>query len=175
MRSSRLLIIVPASTALVFAGMAPAMAGDDHHHDKDVWAEVVSIDDEAEANDDGTEVEVTFTYRCDNDDDDITTKVALKQDGAWFTYVDENDDDKHDDDYFRLACDGDEHDATVTLEDHGDDLKNGRAWAGVRFEDEDGDVLDEEWEKVTVSGVDDDDEDHHKRHRDDDGKGRGDH
>ena len=164
MHRTRSLIVAAAATTLPFTGISTAAAGEDHYGDDELSAEVVSIDDDAEANEDGTEVEVTFTYTCENDDDDdITTKVALKQDGAWFEYVDENDDEKGDEGYFRLDCDGDENDATVTLENHGDELENGDAWAGVKFEDEDGNELDSRWEKVEVSGVDDDeDADGHK-------------
>ena len=69
MRTARLLLAAPAATALVFTGMAPAWAGDDDHHNgDDASAEVIRIDDEAEVNDDGDEVDVKFRYECEDGD-----------------------------------------------------------------------------------------------------------
>ena len=76
MRSARLLLAVPAATALVFTGVSPAWAGGDgngHHDDDDAWAKILEIDDEAELEDDGEELEVRFEYKCEEDDKDSVT------------------------------------------------------------------------------------------------------
>ncbi|WP_222271715.1 hypothetical protein [Modestobacter marinus] len=144
MRSARLFLVAPAVTALVFAGAGPALAsggGHDGHDDTD--AEVLEIDDEAWIKDDGDKVKVEFDYKCWGDEDDITTKVTLKQ---W------DDDVKYEKEFDNeLDCDGDEHTKEVTLDKEGDDeVEEGKAKVTVRFEDEDGDELDEESEYVEV-------------------------
>ncbi len=73
MRSARLLLAVPAATALVLSGTSPAWAGGDdngHHHDDDAWAEILEIDDEAELEDDGDEVDEETDDDVDVEDDD---------------------------------------------------------------------------------------------------------
>jgi hypothetical protein len=77
------LLIVPAATALLFSGMAPAMAGHDRHGGH-LEADVVSIGDVARANRDGDAVWVQFTYKCRGDDARIRTTVSLEQDHARF-------------------------------------------------------------------------------------------
>ena len=47
MNRSRLLLALPAATALVLAGGSPALAGGDGHSDNDTWAKVIEINDEA--------------------------------------------------------------------------------------------------------------------------------
>ena len=86
MRKTRLLIAVPAAAGLVFTGLAPAAANSyDDGRNGHASARVLSIDDEAQANGRGTRVEVTFDYRCRGDEDDITTKVTLRQGHARFS------------------------------------------------------------------------------------------
>jgi hypothetical protein len=163
MNRPRLLLAVPAATALVLTGVSPAWAGGGHGHD-DVWAEVVSIADEAEADDDAEYVDVSFDYKCEDDDgdddaNDFIAKVTLKQDDGDVRYEGEFDD---------LECDGEEQTAEdVRLDQESDDeVENGKAWVTVRILDEDGEVLDRERESVEVSGVDDDDNGRHDGHHD---------
>lgn len=167
MKRSRLLLVVPAATALVFTGISPALAGggDGHGHD-DKWAEVISISDEADADKDAEYVDVSFDYKCEDDDgddekNDFVAKVTLKQDDGDVRYEGEFDD---------LECDGKEQTADdVRLDKESDDaVENGEAWVKVRIVDEDGETLDRKWESVDVKGVDDDDHDHDhdKKHHD---------
>lgn len=167
MNRPRLLLAVPAATALVFTGVAPAWAGegDGHGHD-DVWAEVISIGDEAQADDDAEYVDVEFDYKCEDDDgdddaNDFVAKVTLKQDDGDVRYEGEFDD---------LECDGEEQTAEdVRLDQKSDDeVENGEAWVTVRILDADDEVLDRERESVEVSGVDDDGDDDKDDDRDDD-------
>ena len=161
MRRTRLLLVVPAATALVFTGMSPALAGggDGHGHGHDdVWAEVVSIGDEAEATDDAKSVDVEFEYKCEGED--LTAKVVLKQ----------GDDVRYEGKSEELECDGGKQSETVTLDQESHDaVENGEAWVTVRIVDADGDTLDRERESVDVTGVgDDDDDDDKDRHADKD-------
>jgi hypothetical protein len=165
MKRSRLLLVVPAATALVFTGISPALAGggDGHGHDDDNWAEVISIADKAQADDDAEYVDVSFDYKCEDDDgdddeNDFVAKVTLKQDHGDVRYEGEFDD---------LKCDGEEQTAEdVRLDKESDDaVENGEAWVTVRIVDADGETLDEKRESVEVEGVDDDDRDRH--HHDD--------
>jgi hypothetical protein len=173
MRSSRLLIVLPAATALVFAGAAPAMAGGDHHDNDDAWAKVLDIGDEAELDDDGHELEVKFEYKCeDGDDDDVSADVVAEKDRK------HGDDTTYEVSDVDLKCDGDARWITVTLKhDEGDVLEDGdEAEVTVTLTAGD-ESLDSETETVdVVDDVDDDDDgDHHKRHHDDDDKHHGDH
>ena len=170
MKNPRLLLVVPAATALVFTGMSPALAGGDHGHDDsgaaDNWAEVISIADEATADDDDAEyVDVSFDYKCEDDDgdddeNDFVAKVTLKQDygNVWY-----------EGDFEDLTCDGDKQTAEdVRLDKKSDDaVENGEAWVKVKIVDADDETLDRKRESVDVDGVDDDD--HGKRHDDDKG------
>jgi hypothetical protein len=173
MNRPRLLLAIPAATALVFTGVAPAWAGEGDGHD-DVSAEVISIDDEAEADDDAEYVDVSFDYKCEDDDgdddaNDFVAKVTLKQDDGDVRYEGEFDD---------LTCDGEKQTAEdVRLDQKSDDeVENGEAWVTVRILDEDDEVLDRLTETVDVVGVDEDDDDkdddkdhdkdHHKDHHD---------
>ena len=71
MNRSRLLLALPAATALVLAGGTPAWAGGDgHDHGDDTWAKVIEINDEAELDDDEDVLQVMFEYKCEDDDDD---------------------------------------------------------------------------------------------------------
>jgi hypothetical protein len=170
MKRSRLLLVLPATTALVFTGISPALAGggDGHGHD-DTWAEVISIDDKAKADDDAEYVDVSFDYKCEDEDgddekNDFVAKVTLKQDDGDVRYEGEFDD---------LTCDGDEQTAEdVRLDKKSDDaVENGEAWVTVRIVDEEGDTLDRKRESVEVEGVDDDDKHHdhdHDKHHDHD-------
>ncbi|MGY1691269.1 hypothetical protein [Geodermatophilus sp. SYSU D01105] len=165
MRRSRLLLALPAATALVFTGAAPAWAGGDdgHHNGDDAWAKVVEIDDEAELGDDGDTLDVTFTYKCEDDDDkdDITADVTAEKDDIKYEAEDEE-----------LKCDGEENEITVTL-DKKDEAAEEGDWVEVTVTISDGDdELDEESEWVEVvdeengddNGHRDGDKDHHKDH-----------
>ena len=167
MNRPRLLLAVPAATALVFTGVAPAWAGGGDGDD-DVWAEVVSIADEAEADGDAEYVDVSFDYKCEDDDgddeaNDFVAKVTLKQDDGNVRYEGEFDD---------LTCDGEEQPAEdVRLYQKSDDaVENGKAWVTVRILDEDDEVLDRLTETVDVQGVDKDDDDKDDDDKDDDDK-----
>jgi hypothetical protein len=142
MRHTRLLIAVPAAAGLVFTGLAPAAANSsDDGRNGHTSARVLTIDDEADANGRGTRVEVTFDYRCRGDDDDITTKVTLRQGNARFSTEFED----------RLACNGRSHEKTVVLRDSGKRLHNDDARVTVRFKD--GKTLSEKSRRVEVEGV----------------------
>ncbi len=176
MKCSRLLLAVPAATALVFTGISPALAGGGDGHD-DNWAEVISIDDKAKADGDAEYVDVSFDYKCEDDDgddkeNDFVAKLTLKQDHGEVRYEGEYDD---------LTCDGEEQTAEDVRLDKESDKKveNGEAWVKVEIEDADGETLDRKWESVDVEGVDDDDDDksdddkgddhdkrHHEKHHD---------
>jgi hypothetical protein len=170
MRRTRLLVVLPAAGALLFTGLAPAAAGDDYdrHRDDRLAAKVIDIDDEAEANRRGTEVSVTFDYKCWGDEDDLVARVVLRQDGARYSGSSDRD----------FECDGHEQSKTVELRDSGGRLENDDARVTVRLLDDDGDVLSERTERgVEVEGVRsnrddrdgrDRDDDDHKRHHDDD-------
>jgi hypothetical protein len=150
MNRSRLLLALPAATALVLAGGSPALAGGDGHENDDTYAEVISIADEADATEDASEVTVDFDYKCEGEG--ITATVVLEQNHGDVRYEDEL---KQEDD--ELTCDGEEQTATATLKpvDDSKDVENGKARVTVTFEDEDGEELDEKSEKVEVEGVDD--------------------
>ncbi len=149
MHRSRLLLVVPAATALVLTGIAPAAAdgGGGHDNGNDAWAEILEIDDEAELSDDGDELDVTFEYKCEADGEDVTADVTAEN-GATYTKDDVD-----------LDCDGDKHSITVTLEKENDDEfeKGDRVEVTVTISADD-DELDKKSEWVEV--VDDDDGDH---------------
>ena len=162
MHRSRLLLAVPAATALVFTGLSPAWAhdyGDGHGHGNGherVSADVRDIDDDAWANAEGTRVKVTFEYKCEGDEEDIRVEVTLRQENGHVARFDTSFNGRHE-----LDCDGDRHEKTVTLRDHGDRLRNDEAEVTVRFEKEHGGrLLDERTEDVDVHGV------HRDRHHD---------
>ncbi|WP_448624571.1 hypothetical protein [Geodermatophilus sp. URMC 64] len=161
MNRSRLLLVFPATTALVFTGLSPAWAhGDYDHHGPS--AEVLSIDDDVRANDDGDKAWVSFDYRCRGEEKDIDVEVDLRQGDA---HLEADFNGKG-----VLDCDGDRHTLTVTVRDRGDDLRNDDADVRVRFEEaDDGDLLDELTDDVDVSGVDrhDDKRRDDNRHHDD--------
>jgi hypothetical protein len=148
MRSARLLLVVPAATALVFTGLSPASATDDHNgHGGDAWAKVLEIDDEAEVKDHGDEVEVRFKYKCEDDGEDVEARVTLDNDARY-----EQDD-------VELDCDGDAHWKTVTLEKKGhDEVEDGDDVEVTVKIKANGDELDEKTEDVEVE------DDHNGRH-----------
>ncbi len=155
MQRTRLLVVVPAATALVFTGIAPAAANGDggHHHDDDAWAEVLDIDNEAELEDDGDKLEVRFEYKCEDDGEDVEADVTAKNDGHY----------KADD--VDLECDGEERWITVTLEKkHGDEFEEGdRVHVTVTITADD-EVLDEETEHVRVVDEDNGHDHNHNHH-----------
>jgi hypothetical protein len=157
MRRSRLLLALPAATALVFTGIAPASAGDDHpKHDNggDAWAEILEIDDEAELRRGGDRLEVRFEYKCDDDGEDVTADVRARNERKDIRYEANGVD---------LDCDKD--DITVTLEKKDEEAEEGdRVDVRVTI-NANGDQLDRETEE-DVEVVDDDngdrrDGDHH--------------
>ena len=106
MNRSRLLLTLPAATALVLAGGSPALAGGDgHDHGDDAWAKVIEINDEAELEDDGDVLQVTFEYKCDDDDDKVTADVKA-----------EDGDISYEADDVELDCNGEKNEITVDLE-----------------------------------------------------------
>jgi len=145
MQRSRLLVVVPATAALVFTGLSPAWAYDDHNGGTS--AEVLSIDDDARANEAGTKVDVTFEYRCDGDARDIDVEVTLVQPDGDIARFEEDFKGRH-----RLVCDNLGHDLTVTLKGRGDRLRNDDAEVTVRFDVRNGDD-DSLTDDVDVSGV----------------------
>ena len=152
MNRSRLLLALPAATALVLAGGSPAWAGGDQHGDEDPWAKVIAISEEAEATGDASEVTVEFDYKCEGEG--ITATVVLEQNDGDVRYEDELEEGDG------LECDGEKRTAEATLEpaEKSDDVENGEAEVTVTFEDEDGEELDSKTADVEVSGVDEDEE-----------------
>lgn len=145
MRRPRLLIVLPAVGALVLTGPAPASA-DPAHDDGKLSARVLDIDATARANDKGTRVTVEFDYTCTGDDDDIRTRVVLRQDGDRFMESFKG----------HLRCDGVRHAKKVELRGgKGARLERGDARVTVRFVNHlDGKVLRELKERgIDVQGV----------------------
>jgi hypothetical protein len=163
MRRSRLLLAVPAVTALLFTGIGPASAGDDHpkHDNGDVWAKVLEIGDEAELEDDGDEIEVSFRYKCEEDDrDSVTADVELK-----------NHDVRYEKDDVDLRCDGDEHWKNVDLDKKEDEAREGKEYDVTVTINENGDELTSETEDVEVVDEENGDQrdgDHHDDDKDHD-------
>ncbi len=118
MNRSRLLLALPAATALVLAGGSPAWAGGDgHDHGDDTWAKVIEINDEAELEDDGDVLQVTFEYKCeDEDDDDEKVTADVKAEDGDISY--EADD-------VELDCNGEKNETTVDLEKKDDAAEEG--------------------------------------------------
>ncbi|HEX2075660.1 MAG TPA: hypothetical protein VHF92_17920, partial [Geodermatophilus sp.] len=80
MHRTRLLLAVPAATALVFTGLAPASANVAGNHDNgdDASAEVLEIEDEAELRNGDDLLAVTFEYRCEDDGEDVEADVRAE-------------------------------------------------------------------------------------------------
>ena len=118
MNRSRLLLALPAATALVLAGGSPAWAGGDgHDHGDDTWAKVIEINDEAELEDDGDVLQVTFEYKCeDEDDDDEKVTADVKAEDGDISY--EADD-------VELDCNGEKNEISVDLEKKDDAAEKG--------------------------------------------------
>ncbi|MGY1635195.1 hypothetical protein ACI78V_00910 [Geodermatophilus sp. SYSU D00742] len=153
-RRSRLLLVVPAATALVFTGISPALAGgghDGHHngHD-DVW--IVDIDRVEIENDD--EARVYFTYECDDDTDDLSAKAVVRQDGTRYESKDKEDIDD-------CTENGDEQeDSVLVKKDYGDELDADEdAKVRVVLYEDDDEVDSETDYDVDVEDDDDDDDD----------------
>ena len=143
MNRSRLLLALPAATALVLAGGSPAWAGGDgHDHGDDTWAKVIEINDEAELEDDGDVLQVTFEYKCeDEDDDDEKVTADVKAEDGDISY--EADD-------VELDCNGEKNEITVDLEK--EKKKDEAAEEGDKVDvtvtiNENGDELDEQTEE----------------------------
>jgi|SRR3954470_6086308 hypothetical protein len=155
MHRSRLLLAVPAATALVLTGLSPAWAAPGNDHGR-ARAVITDIDNDAHANRAGDRVRVEFTYRCRGHEDDIDVTVRLRQHDARFRaeFNGKN----------KLDCDGHRHTVSVRLRpDNGDDLENGDARVTVVFKDDD-DVIARRSETVDVRGVRDNDRDNRDKH-----------
>jgi len=150
MRSTRLLVVVPAAAALVFGGLAPASAHDKHHgHDGHhghhqghhaVRADVDYIGDHARA--DRDKVKVSFVYDCeDNRHSTITADVTLWQDHSRYSNS------------VSVPCNVWDKYQEVWLYEQRDDLDNGYAKVNVKLRDG-GTWLHEKAEPVWVSGAD---------------------
>ena len=137
MNRSRLLLALPAATALVLAGGSPAWAGGDgHDRGDDTWAKVIEIHDEAELEDDGDVLQVTFEYKCeDEDDDDEKVTADVKAEDGDISY--EADD-------VELDCNGEKNEITVDLEKKDDAAEKGDKVDVTVTISEDDEVLDEE-------------------------------
>ncbi|ADB77090.1 hypothetical protein [Geodermatophilus obscurus] len=115
MNRSRLLLALSAATALVLAGGSPAWAGGDgHDHGEDAWAKVIEINDEAELEDDGDVLQVTFEYKCEDDDEKVTADVKA-----------EDGDISYEADDAELDCNGEKNEITVDLEKRDDAAEKG--------------------------------------------------
>jgi hypothetical protein len=155
MRSTRLLVVVPAAAALVFTGLAPASAHDDRHHGgHGLRAEVEAIGDHARA--DHGKVKVAFAYDCyDGRRDSIKADVTLTQKGSRYGNS------------VSVPCDVNDKWVEVWLYEQRDDLDNGHATVTVKLRT-DHKWLDEESEHVWVSGADHDRRHDGNRHHDKD-------
>src|SRR3712207_6732165 len=136
MRARHLLVVPAATLGLAFGGVAPALADYEPDYD-DLYAKVVDIKHFVKANDDGDEARVWFKYKCEGDDDKITTTVTLKQKGEELSKEFDG----------RLRCDGYKHWKDVKVSSDYDSVENGRAHVTVKFEDEYGKKLDRERER----------------------------
>ena len=121
MNRSRLLLALPTATALVLAGGSPAWAGGDgHDYGGDTWAKVIQIHDEAELEDDV--LQVTFEYKCeDEDDDDNKVTADVKAEDGDIAY--EADD-------VELDCNREKNEITTDLEKKDDAVEKGDADKG---------------------------------------------
>jgi len=147
MNRSRLLLALPAATALVLAGGSPAWAGGDgHDHGDDTWAKVIEINDEAELEDDGDVLQVTFEYKCEDEDDDEKVTAAVKAEDGDISY--EADD-------VELDCNGEKNEITVDLEKKDDAAGKGDKVDVTVTINEGDEELDEET-KEDVEVVDED-------------------
>jgi hypothetical protein len=146
MNRSRLLLALPAATALVLAGGSPAWAGGDRHdRGDDAWAKVIEINDEAELEDDGDVLQVTFEYKCeDEDDDDEKVTADVKAEDGDISY--EADD-------VELDCNGEKNEISVDLEKEDDAAEKGDKVDVTVTINEDDEKLDEE-SKEDVEVVD---------------------
>jgi hypothetical protein len=155
MRSARLLLAVPAATALVFTGISPAWAGGDgngHHHDDDDVRIVeilrVEITDDDEA-------EVYFTYKCDEDTDDLEAEAKVWQNGTRYEGREDVKDCKEDE----------KQEDSVTVEKKRGDSLDADEDAKVTVTlYEDDDEVDEKTDDDVDVEDDDDDKDHHDHH-----------
>jgi hypothetical protein len=163
MRSARLLLAVPAATALVFTGMSPAWAGDDrgHHDDNDV--EIVDILRVEIDEHDDDKARVYFTYKCDDDADDLQAEATVTQErrGEDSKYETDGKQDVKD-------CDkGDtEEDSVLVKKEDGPDLDEDRDAKVTVTLYEDGDEVDEKTDDDVNVVEEDGDGDHDKDHHD---------
>jgi hypothetical protein len=156
-RRSRLLLVVPAATAMVFTGLSPALAdnGGGHRNGEDD-VRIVEIDRVEIENDD--EARVYFTYECDEETDKLSAKAHVRQDDS--RYASKHREDVED-------CDeGDEQEDSVLVKRYDGDELNARDDAKVRvtlYEDDD------EVDSETDRNVDVEDDDNGNGHDKDNG------
>ncbi|MGY1821410.1 hypothetical protein [Geodermatophilus sp. SYSU D00079] len=149
-RRSRLLLVVPAATAMVFTGLSPALAGGGDHHDKND-VRIVEIERVEIENDD--EARVYFTYECDEDTDNLSAKAHVRQDDARYASKDKEDVED-------CEADEEQEDSVLVKRHHGDELDADED-AKVRvtlYEDDD------EVDSETDRNVDVEDDDNGKGH-----------
>ena len=163
MNRSRLLLTLPAATALVLAGGSPALAGGDGHSDNDTWAKVIEINDEAELEDEGELLKVTFEYKCEEEDEDSVTADVVAEN--------KDEDLRYEADDVNLDCNGEKNEITVDLERDEDSEK---AEEGDKVDvtvtiNENGDELDSKT-KEDVEVVDEENGDKGNGDNDDNGK-----
>jgi hypothetical protein len=119
MHRSRLLFVIPAVSALIFTGIAPAAA--DNGYKARVTGSITDIDRSVEAR--GDKVRADFEYKCwgtrkGNADVDLYQKRAHYDGDAW------------------LKCDGKKHWVGVDLRrDSYQKVDNGKAWLEVKLQD----------------------------------------
>jgi hypothetical protein len=145
---ARLLLVVPATVGLVFAGVAPAVAHPGNGGDDDASARILKIADEAEVSGDGNSVEVAFKYKCedgDDNDEEVVANVLLRQRNGDARYAEEG---------VSLRCNDTkrwkmvELDRVSDADDEVDDGDKAVVWVVLRTED-DG-RLDRERQKVEI-------------------------
>jgi hypothetical protein len=143
---ARLLLVVPATAGLVFAGVSPAVAHPGNGGGDDASARILRIADEAEVTNGGNRVEVTFRYKCedgDGNDEEVVADVLLRQRNGDARYKKED---------VNLRCDDTRRWKTVSLRMVGDDeVEEGdKAVVRVILRTEDDGRLDRERQKVDI-------------------------
>jgi hypothetical protein len=142
--------------------MAPAWAGDDDHHNGDNDVRIVEIL-RVEIEDDDDEARVYFTYKCDDNTDDLKAKATVTQER-------DGEDSKYETDGREEVnnCEDDEteEDSVLVKKEDGRDLDEDKDAKVTVTLYENGDEVDEKTDD-DVNVVDDDDNgDHDKDHHD---------
>jgi hypothetical protein len=136
MKRLRLLVLLFTVLTVAFTGLGLSSAAADSGR----YAKVVSISEDADANRRGTEVEVSFRYKCDGYDH-LKAKVTLDQGRRHFEGEVKD-----------LDCDGRRHTEDVKLTNSGGKLRNGDADVTVRLKKR-GDTVAKKDREVEVEGV----------------------